>query len=199
MYSVGFWRRKMLTEILAQAVSFLALAFIVSSYFTSKKNYLLFQALGIIGLTLSYLLKCNYFAMVGMVLALSRSVTFYVYEKYDKKAPVALSVLLSGLTVIAYFIVNVWIQGSGKYVDILYLVSLIFYAFTFRIRDRKCLLYTTLIPTGLALIYSIASYTTLFVVLSYGFEFAANITALAKFYIDKRKSERESQTNTCRI
>ena len=196
---IGFGRKRMFTDILAQIASFLALAFIVSSYFTSKKNYLLFQALGIIGLMLSYLLKSNYFAMVGMVLALSRSVTFYVYEKFEKKAPVILSVLFSALTVTAYFIVNVWIQGSGKYVDILYLVSLIFYAFTFRIRDRRLLLYTTLIPTGLALIYSIASYTTLFVVMSYGFEFAANITALAKFYLDKRKSECESQTNTCSV
>ena len=84
-----------------------------------------------------------------------------------------------------------------RYLKILY--YFIFYAFTYRIRDRRLLLYTTLIPTGLALIYSIASYTTLFVVMSYGFEFAANITALAKFYLDKRKSECESQTNTCSV
>ena len=186
----------MFTEVLAQIVSFAALALIVSSYFTSKKNYLLFQALGMIGLMLSFLLKSNFFAMIGMGVGLLRAVTFYAYEKREKKAPVALSFLFAALTVLAYLTVNVWIQKNGRYVDILYLLSLVFYAFTFRIRDRKKLLYTTLCPTGFGLAYSIASYTTLFVLMSYAFEFLANVVAIVKFHLDKKCIKEKSNENS---
>ena len=174
-------------EVLAQVISLCALLLIATSYFVSKKNYLLFQALGMVCLILSYLLKSNFFAMIGIGLGLFRAVVFYIYEKYEKEAPLILSFVFAGLTILSYLIVNIWIQKSGKFEDILYVISLVFYAFTFRIRDRKRLLYTTLIPTSLALIYNIVCYATIFVVFTYAFELVANVVAIFKFHFDKNK------------
>ena len=178
---------ELITEIFAQIVSFSALAFSVISYFVSKKNYLFFQALCMVGLVLSFLLKSNFFAMVGMTIGICRAVTFFLYEKCDKDAPIALSFLFGGLSVAAYLIINVWIQGVGKYEDIFYLLSLISYAFSFRIRDRRTLLYVTLLPTSCGVIYSVISYTTLFVFLLYAFEFSANVVAIGKLHIENRR------------
>ena len=177
----------MIEDILAQIVSFFALVWIAASYFVSKKNYLLFQAIGMVCLILSYLFKSNFFAMIGVSLGLLRALIFYLYEKREKEAPLILSFIFASLVICAYFVVNVGIQKTGKYEDIIYVTSLAFYAFTFRILDRKQLLYTTLIPTSLALIYNLICYTTVFVVFTYAFELGANIIAIFKFYADKRK------------
>ncbi len=176
---------EMITELSAQVVSFIALLLIVLSYFASKKNYLLLQTLGMGGLLLSFLLKASFFAMVGMGIGIARAVTFFVYEKRGKNAPLALSFLFAFLNVAAYLIVNVWIQGSAKPEDILYLLSLVCYAFTFRIRERRTLLYTTLLPTAFGLAYTIVSFTTVFVLISYAFELLANIVAIVKLHFDK--------------
>ena len=138
-------------------------------------------------LVLSFLLKSNYFAMVGMAIGIGRAVTFFLYEKHDKDAPIALSFLFACLSVAAYFIINVWIQGVGKYEDILYLLSLASYAFSFRIRDRRTLLYVTLLPTSCGVIYSVVCFTTVFVFLLYAFEFTANVVAIGKMHIENFK------------
>lgn len=178
---------EIITEIAAQAVSLIALVLIVCSYFVSKKNYLLLQMLGMVGLLLSFLLKANFFAMVGMAISIIRALTFYLYEKNGRLAPIILSVLFSALTVASYFIVNVGIQGNAVPVDILYLLTLICYAFTFRVRNRRLFLHVALIPTALGLVYTAVSFTTVFVLISYAFEFLANLVALIKFYIEEKK------------
>ena len=179
----------MIEDILAQIVSFFALAWIAASYFVSKKNYLLFQAIGMVCLILSYLCKANYFAMIGVGLGLLRALIFYWYEKLEKDAPIILSFVFASLVICAYFIVNVGIQKTGKYEDILYVISLAFYAFTFRIREKRRLLFMTLIPTSIALVYNIICYATVFVVLTYAFELGANIVAIFKFYLDRRREK----------
>ena len=184
---------EMITEIAAQAVSLIALVLIVCSYFVSKKNYLLLQMLGMVGLLLSFLLKANFFAMVGMAISIIRALTFYLYEKNGRLAPIILSFFFSALTVASYFIVNVGIQGNAVPVDILYLISLICYAFTFRVRDRRLFLHVALIPTALGLVYTAVSFTTVFVLISYAFEFLANLVALIKFYIEEKKSVRAAR------
>lgn len=184
---------EIITDIAAQAVSLIALVLIVCSYFVSKKNYLLLQMLGMVGLLLSFLLKANFFAMVGMAISIIRSLTFYLYEKNGRLAPIILSVLFSALTVASYFIVNVGIQGNAVPVDILYLLSLICYAFTFRVRDRRLFLHVALIPTALSLVYTAISFTTVFVLISYAFEFLANLVALIKLYIEEKKSVRAAR------
>ena len=179
-----------ITDIAAQIVSFIALILIVCSYFVSKKNYLLLQMLGMVGLLLSFLLKANFFATVGMVISIIRALTFFLYEKHGRRAPIILSFFFSALTVASYFIINVGRQGSAKPEDILYLISLICYAFTFRVRDRRLFLHVALIPTALGLVYTSVSFTTVFVLISYAFEFLANLVALIKFYIEEKKSAR---------
>lgn len=188
---------EILADVSAQIVSFIALVLIVASYFVSKKNYLLLQTLGMVGLLVSFLLKANFFAMVGTGVSIARAVTFFVYEKFGKRAPVHLSFLFASLTVAAYLVVNVWIQGTAKPVDILYLVSLVCYAFTFRIRDRRTLLYVTLVPTAFGLAYTIASFTTVFVLISYAFELSANIVALGKMHIENRKNIKRERLSGC--
>ena len=182
-------------EVLAKIVSFFALLLISSSYFVNKKNYLFFQALGMVGLALSYLFTGEYFAMVALWIGLARALTFFGYEKGQKDAPLFLSFLFAGLTVLAYLVVNLGIQKTAKPEDLLYLVAKAFFAFTFRIRNLKTLRFVTLIPTTLAVIYSFLSNSTVFVILSALFELGAVIVAIFKYYVigakklDKCKDE----------
>ena len=176
-------------EILAQIISGLALLIGVASYFVDKKNYLLFQALTIIGLALSYLLLGEYFAMLALAVGLGRAFTFYWYEKEEKNAPLVLSFLFAGLTVAAYFIVNFGILKTAKYEDILYLIAMICFAFTFRIRNLKTLRYVTLIPAGLSVVYGFLSKATIFAVLAYALELVAVIFAILKYHVFGKEQE----------
>ena len=180
-------------DILAKMVSFLALLLISSSYFVNKKNYLFFQSLGMVCLAISYLLTGEYFAMVALCIGLMRALTFFAYEKAQKDAPLFLSFLFAGLTVLAYLIVNLGIQKTVKSEDLLYLVAKVFFAFTFRIRNLKTLRFLTLIPTSLAVIYSFLCNTTVFVILSTLFEFGAVIVAIFKYYVIGKKLEQSKE------
>ncbi len=172
---------------LSMIASFIALGLIVSSYFVRKKIfYLMLQGIGIIFLVLSYLFIEEFFAMISLSIGLGRTITFFLYEKKDKKAPIWLACLFSGLTIVSYFIVNLWILGTAKSIDIIYLISLCLYAFTFRIRDLKIMRYAVVAPNSLAVIYNIAISAPIFTVLSYAFELTANIVAIIQFNIEKQ-------------
>ena len=177
-------------EVLARIISFVALLLISSSYFVSKKNYLLFQSLGMVALALSYLLTKEFFAMVALWIGLARALTFFVYEKGQKEAPLSLSFLFAGLTLLAYLVVNLGIQKTAKPEDLLYLAAKVFFAFTFRIRNLKTLRFVTLIPTTLAVIYNFLCNTTVFVILSTLFELGAVIVAIFRYHVfGAKKSE----------
>ncbi|MBO5479623.1 MAG: YgjV family protein [Clostridia bacterium] len=178
----------MWVDICAQIVSFFALALIVISYFVDKKSYLFFQALGMIGLAVSYLLTGEYFAMVALGVALSRALVFYGYERKKKDAPLFLSFLFAGLTVLAYLIVNLGIQKTAKFADILYLIAMIFFAFTFRIRDLKLMRYITLVPTALSVVYGFLCNATIFVIITYFFELAAVVVAIFRYHVFNKKN-----------
>ena len=157
----------------------ISMAWVVFSYFTSKKTvYLIFQTTGIVFLILSYLFISKYFAMLGLIVGLARALTFFIYENKNKPAPVFLSYLFAGLTVLAYLIVNVAIMKDYAIWDILYLTALIFYAFTFRIRNLSVMRLVTTIPTGLSIIYGFGVGATAFVIVAYIFEFCANLFAI---------------------
>lgn len=174
----------MYNEKIALYASFIAMLLIVSSYFYRKKSlYLLFQAVGMTFLMASYLFDKEYFAMIGLGVGLFRALTFYVYEKRDKLAPVFWSFLCALLTVACYFLVNIGVQKTAKPLDILYLCSLILYAFVFRIRDMKKMRLAVLAPTGLAVLYNALIKSSPFVVISYAFEAAANLVAILKYDI----------------
>ena len=168
--------------------SLIALGLIVSSYFVSKKIlYLIMQGLGIVFLVLSYFFVEEFFAMISLSIGLGRTIVYFIYERKNKKAPVMLAYILSILTIASYFIVNLWILKTAKPLDIIYLVSLCGYAFTFRIRNLKTMMYVVLIPTSLAVIYNLAILAPIFSILSYSFELIANIVAIIRFHMDKEK------------
>ena len=128
-------------EIMALITSFIAMALVVISYFVKKKElYLLFQFLCIIFLIISQFFTLEYFSAIGLVIALIRTYTFFVYEKKDKLAPIIWPIIFTTLSLASYFIVNLWILKTVKPLDILFLIGLIMYSFIFRVRSLKIFL-----------------------------------------------------------
>lgn len=174
-------------------VSFLAMVLIAASYFFKRKSsYLLSQAMGIVCLILSYFFTGEYFAMLGLSVALVRTVVFFLYEKEGKRAPVFLAFVFSALTVAVYEAVNLWTCRRVKPLDILCLVSLVLYSFIFRMRDLKKVRFAVLIPTSLAIIYNIGNHTVPFVIISYVFELGANVASILKYHAYKQKNKTQS-------
>ena len=172
-------------------VSLIAMLLISSSYFYKKKSlYLLFQALGMVFLVLSYLLTGEYFAMIGLGIGLARALTFFAYEKADKEAPLVWVFAFSALTVFAYVVVNLCILQTVKPLDIIYLLGLIGYIVVFRIRNLNLVRYLALIPTALSLLYNVLIVAVPFVIVSYAFELAAALAAIVKYrFFTKDKEE----------
>lgn len=175
----------MKNEVLSLIASFIAMAFVIGSYFVKKKNFLLFQALCIVFLIISYFFNVQFFAMVGLTIGLARSLSFYYYEKNDKEAPLYLAIILSFLTLASYFIINLWILGDAKPVDILCLVALVSYVFIFRIRDIKKVRFLMFAPTALSILFNILSGAAIFATLTYVFELSANVISILKYHVIK--------------
>ena len=180
-------------EILAFLTSFVAMSLIVASYFfTAKRTYLFFQALGIVFLISSYFFGGEYFATIGLAIGLLRTLTYYHFEKNGKTAPIELAFLFSALTIVGYGFVNFFLLKSVQLLDLICLVALVLYAFIFRIRDLKKVRFLVLIPTGLSLFYNVLVGAAIFTILSYAFELGANVVAIIKYHFPKRK--RDCQT-----
>lgn len=178
-------------QTLALIASFVAMLLIASSYFFKKKElYLLFQAIGMVFLGLNYFFTLEFFAMLGLAVGLFRALVFFFYEKKDKLAPIFWAYLCAGLTLAAYFIVN-W--NSIKPLDIIYMVSLILYAFIFRIRDLKLMRFTVLAPNFLAVLYNVLIQATPFATLSYAFELGANIVSILKYHVFGKEETKQTE------
>ena len=147
------------------------------------------QGVGITLLMVSYILWREYFAMVGLVIGLIRSVVYLLYEWKDKPTPIWWAILFTAAGVACYLVVNLWIQGNAKPVDIIYLVGLVAYAFIFRIRNLVLVRYLVLIPTALSILYNaLLGVGAIMVVISYSFEMCANLLAIGKHHLfDKKK------------
>lgn len=173
---------------LALIMSFFAMSFVVFSYFVKKKElYLLFQFLCIIFLILSQFFSLEYFSAIGLIIALIRTLTFFIYEKKNKLAPIIWPIIFSTCSLASYFIVNLWILNDAKPIDVIFLISLIMYAFIFRIRSLKFVRFSMLFPTGLSVIYFALTTAPIFTVLSYTFELVANIVSIFKYHVIKPK------------
>lgn len=173
----------------AFVVSLCAMLLVASSYFFKKKSqYLLLQCSGLSFLMLSYLLTAEYFAMIGIAIALARLATYFLFELKNKKPSIFWPLLYSGLSVAAYVIINLCILKTVKAWDILNLVALIAYTFVFWIRDLRLVRYLITIPTGLTLLYNIGIGAPVFVAISYSFELSADIVSIIKYeFWGKRK------------
>ena len=181
---------------LSFVLGLISMGWVVISYFTDKKKlYLILQAIGIIFLILSYLFISKFFAMIGLGVGLARAVTFFVYENKNKPAPSWLSFLFAGLTVLAYVLVNVVILQDYAIWDVLYLTALVFYAFTFRIRNLSVMRLVTIIPTGLSVFYGFGVGATAFVIVAYIFEFSANLLAIFQQDILPKYKSKTQQKN----
>ncbi len=177
----------------AFVVSMIAMLSVASSYFFKKKSrYLLAQGTGLSFLTLSYLFTAEYFAMIGIGIALARLLTYFLFEIKDRKPSVFWPIFYSALSVVAYVVVNLCILQSVKPWDILNLAALILYAFVFWIRDLRLVRYLILIPTALTLLYNIGIGAPVFVAISYSFELTADIVSIVKYdFWSKRKHGNE--------
>ena len=167
-----------------------------ASYFFKKKSlYLIVQGAGITLLMAAYILWKEYFAMVGLVIGLARMLVYLWYEHKDEHAPMWWAILFSAAGVACYVIINLWIQGNAKIVDVIYLVGLVAYAFIFRIRNLNLVRYLVLIPTGLSILYNaLLGAGTVMVVVSYSFEMCASIAAIIKHHVyDKKKDDLEAK------
>ncbi len=171
-------------DMLGLIMSFIAMSLLIGSYlFKDRTYFLLFQALGIVFLILSYLFDGLYFAMIGLAIGLARTFTYFLYERKHTRAPVSWAVIFCMLTLAAYAVVNLWILKNPSPVDILNLVALFGYAILFRIKDVKLMRYLILIPTALSVLYNVLCGAAVFVAISYAFEITANIYAIIKFNI----------------
>lgn len=171
-------------HILSFAASFFAVVFVVMSYFVRKKSlYLLYQSLCIVFLILSYFFGLQYFAMIGLFIGLCRSVTFFLYEKEGKKAPIVWSFVFSVLTVTAYVVVNYVILKEGQPLGVLCMAALVMYAFIFRIRNLRIVRFTMLAPTFLSIAFNVLTHAAIFATLTYVFELGANLVAIVKYDI----------------
>ena len=171
-------------KIAAFVVSFIAMVFVAAGYFCPKKSlYLFCQTVALVGIMLSYLFMKEFFAVIGLTIGLVRSLTFYGYERRGKVAPLYFAFLFAGLSIAAYFIVNVRILKDAKPEDLLCLAALCVYAFLFRIRSMKTVRFLAIVPAVLSIVYNVLVSATMFVVLSYVFELCASILSIIKFYV----------------
>lgn len=182
--------------ILALIASFIAMSFVVSSYFVKKKSlYLIFQASCILFLMVSYFFTVQFFAVIGLAIALARALIFFAYEKRDKVAPLWLAFAISIATLACYFIVNFGIVKSAQPYDVLCLLSLVLYAFIFRIRDLKTVRFLMLAPTILSLLFNTLTHAALFASLTYVFELTANVVSIFRYHILGNGNEIIQQQN----
>ncbi len=174
----------MQNKALSLVAGFLAMLFVGTSYFfTQKKRYLFFQATGIVFLIASYLFDGAYFAMIGLGVALLRTLAYFAYERKEKITPVWVAVVFSIITVLAYFTVNWWILHTIKALDLLCLASLVGYALVLRMPDLNKVRYLVLLPIALSIVYNAFSGSAVFVTISYSFELFTSVLAIFKYQI----------------
>lgn len=170
--------------VLALIAGFIALTLIVISYFVKRKElYLFYQMTGIVFLAVSYFFNLQFFAMVGLGISVMRSLTYFLYERKNKKAPLYFAFIFSFLTLLSYLIINIWILKSTRPFDIILLVACCLYAFIFRIRNLKTVRFLMLAPTILSIFYNTLSGSALFVSLTYVFELTADVVSIFKYHI----------------
>ncbi len=172
------------SPILALLMSFISMVCVAMAYFTKYKSwYLVMQAACVFFLAISYFFTMQFFAMIGIIICLARSLTFYVYEKKDKVASVWWAVFFSALTLVAYLVVDLLILQNAQPLNILLLLASCMYAFIFRIRDLKTVRYLVLIPTILSIFFNTLTQAAFFATIAYVIELTANVISIYRYHI----------------
>ena len=183
---------------LALVASFIAMAISATSYFLKKKSlYLLFQFLCIIFLFVSYFFTTQFFAMIGMAIGATRTLVYFLYERKNLNAPLWVPFVISAASLISYVVVNLMILKTANPFDILCLIGLIGYAFTFRIRDLKAFRLWVLLPTVSSILFNTLSGAAFFASISYVLDLFADVIAIYQYHIrpQKKMSANEKEQN----
>ncbi len=177
----------MKNDILSIISSLIAVVLVSCSYFSKKKNFLLFQSLCIIFLIISYFFNLQFFSAVGLFIGLIRTLTFYFFEKSGNIAPISISVTFALLTFLSYFVFNLQLLKGNSPVDLLYLTALVLYAFIFRITNQNTVRLLMIFPTSLSVLYNVLSNAPIFATASYLVELISNVISILKYQIIKVK------------
>ena len=170
-------------------MSTIALAlYSISYFFNNKRNYLILQLTGNVFLSVSYMLLGAYFTMVSVIIGIARGLVCYVYERKDKKVPVAVVAGLCLATVASYVIINYVILSQASAWDFLYLIASCMYSVTFAIRNIRVMRYAVLIPHSCAIAYNLLIKAPISSAMSYGIELAVTVAAIVKYKIQGRKA-----------
>ena len=181
-------------QTLALIASFIGMLLVICSYFTRKKEgFLLFQALCIVFLIISYFFTVQFFAMVGLAVGLLRSLTYFYYEKKEKDAPIWVPLLLAGMTLASYFVINFVILGTSEPLDVLCLIALVGYVFIFRVRNLKLVRFLMPLPTVLSILFNLLTDAAIFATLTYVFELSANVVSILKYHVFTKKHPRKAE------
>ena len=181
-------------RIFALIASFIAMVFVVFSYFTTKKErFLFFQSLCIVFLIISYFFTVQFFAMVGLAIGLLRAVVYFFYEKRGRMAPLWIPIGLCLMTTVSYLVVNIGILKDASVADIVLLLSLYGYIFIFRVRNLTLVRYLMLLPTVLSVLFNVWTNAALFATLSYVFEFSANAASILKYNVLAKRKEKKKK------
>ena len=178
----------MINDKIALIISFIAMLMYGSSYFFKKKStYLVFQGLGGLSLVFSYLFMGEYFAMISLFLGLSRTITYFCFEKNDKVVPVWIVVANCAALFLNYLIVNVFILNTANFVDVILVVSFCLYAIVFSFRNLQRVRYTITIPLALTVLYNILINAPIFTIISYSFELSVAIVTIIYYSKPSRR------------
>lgn len=178
----------MTNDKIALLISFIAMLMYGSSYFFKKKStYLMLQGFGGLSLVFSYLFMGEYFAMISLFLGLSRTITYFLFEKNDKSIPAWIVVANCAALFLNYLIVNVFILKTANLVDIILVISFCLYAIVFSFRNLQRVRYTITIPLALTVLYNILINAPIFTVISYSFELAVAIVTIIYYSKPSRR------------
>ena len=173
---------------IALLISFIAMLMYASSYlFKKKSTYLIFQGLGGFSLVFSYLFMGEYFAMISLFLGLTRTITYFCFEKKDMAIPVWIVVANCIALCLNYVVVNVFILNSANFVDILLVISFCLYAIVFSFRNLQRVRYTVTIPLAVTVLYNILINAPIFTVISYSFELAVAIGSIIYYSMPSKR------------
>lgn len=159
-----------------------------SYFFDNKRNYLIFQLIGNVFLSLSYLLMGAYFTMVSVGIGIGRGLICYRYEKLNREVPLYMIIALCSVTVLSYIIINyVVLSGTASPWDILYMIASCMYAIAFAIRNIKLMRYIVIIPHVCAISYNLLVKAPISSAISYSIELAITVVAIVKFHIQEKR------------
>ena len=172
---------------IALLISFVAMLMYASSYLFKKSTYLIFQGLGGLSLVFSYLFLGEYFAMISLFHGLSRTITYFCFEKKDKTIPAWIVVINCVVLFLNYVVVNICILKTANITDILLVISFCLYAIVFSFRNLQTVRYAITIPLALTVLYNILINAPIFTVISYSFELVVAIATIIYYANPNRR------------